>query len=70
MFIFLTNLKKLQTELCSLMYFLSLVLFFWWMHDGLYQRLGMIEMEKDIYRLAKSRERKMRDVIQVKCIKD
>jgi hypothetical protein len=30
----------------------------------------MNESEKDIYRMAKSRERKMRDIIQVKCIKD
>jgi hypothetical protein len=34
----------------------------WW--------LGTKEEEKDIYRVAKSRERKMRDTIQVKCIKD
>jgi hypothetical protein len=40
------------------------------MYDGLYQRLGTKEREKDIYRMAKSRERKMRDIIQVKCIKD
>jgi hypothetical protein len=40
------------------------------MYDGLYQRLGMKVREKDIYRTAKSRERKMRDIIQVKCIKD
>jgi hypothetical protein len=40
------------------------------MYDGLYQRLGMKEGEKDIYRMVKSRERKMRDIIQVKCIKD
>jgi phage terminase small subunit len=40
------------------------------MYDGLYQRLGMKEGEKDIYRMAKSRERKTRDIIQVKCIKD
>jgi hypothetical protein len=39
-------------------------------YDGLYQRLGMKEGEKDIYRMAKSRERKMRDITQVKCIKD
>jgi hypothetical protein len=39
-------------------------------YDGLYQRLGTKEGEKDIYRMAKSRERKMRDIIQVKCIKD
>jgi hypothetical protein len=40
------------------------------MYDGLYQRLGTKEGEKDIYRMAKSRERKTRDIIQVKCIKD
>jgi hypothetical protein len=40
------------------------------MYDGLYQRLGTKEGEKDIYRITKSRERKMRDIIQVKCIKD
>jgi hypothetical protein len=40
------------------------------MYDRLYQRLGTKEGEKDIYRMAKSRERKTRDIIQVKCIKD
>jgi hypothetical protein len=40
------------------------------MYDGLYQRLGTKEGEKDIYRIAKSRERKNWDIIQVKCIKD
>jgi hypothetical protein len=40
------------------------------MYDGLYQWLGMKKGEKDIYRMAKSRERKMRDIIQVICIKD
>jgi hypothetical protein len=40
------------------------------MYNGLYQRLGMKKGEKDIYRMVKSRERKMRDIIQVKCIKD
>jgi hypothetical protein len=40
------------------------------MYDGLYQRLGTKEREKDIYRMAKSRERKTRDIIQVKCIND
>jgi hypothetical protein len=40
------------------------------MYDGLYQRLGMKEREKDIYMMAKSRERKTGDIIQVKCIKD
>jgi hypothetical protein len=32
--------------------------------------LGMKEGEKDIYRMAKSQERKTRDIIQVKYIKD
>jgi hypothetical protein len=40
------------------------------MYDGLYQRLDMKEWEKDIYRMTKSKERKMRDIIQVKCIKN
>jgi hypothetical protein len=40
------------------------------MYDGLYQRLGTKEGEKGIYRMAKRQERKMRDIIQVKCIKD
>jgi hypothetical protein len=39
-------------------------------YDGLYQRLSTKEGEKNIYRMAKSRERKTRDIIQVKCIKD
>jgi hypothetical protein len=40
------------------------------MYDGLHQWLDMKEWEKDIYRMAKSRERNMRVIIQVKCIKD
>jgi hypothetical protein len=40
------------------------------MFDRLYQQLGTKEGEKDIYRMAKSRERKTRDIIQIKCIKD
>jgi hypothetical protein len=40
------------------------------MYDRLYQRLGTKEWENDIYRMAKSRERKTSDIIQVKCIKD
>jgi hypothetical protein len=40
------------------------------MYDGLYQRLGTKEWEKNIYRMTKNRERKLRDIIQVKCIKD
>jgi hypothetical protein len=39
-------------------------------YDELYQRLCTKEGEKDIYRMAKSRGRKTRDIIQVKCIKD
>jgi hypothetical protein len=39
------------------------------MHDGLYQQLGTNEGERDIYRMAKSQERRTRDIIQVKCIK-
>jgi hypothetical protein len=39
-------------------------------YDGLYQRLGTKEWKKDIYGTVKSRERKTRDIIQVKCIKD
>jgi hypothetical protein len=40
------------------------------MYDGLYQWLDMKEWENDIYRMVKSQERKTRDIIQVKCIKD
>jgi hypothetical protein len=40
------------------------------MYDELYQWLGTKEEENDIYRMTKSRERKTRDTIQVKCIKD
>jgi hypothetical protein len=40
------------------------------MYDGVYQRPGTKEEEKDIYRMTKSKERKTRDIIQVKCIKD
>jgi hypothetical protein len=40
------------------------------MYDVLYQRLGTKEGEKDIYRMTKSQERKTKDIIQVKCIKD
>jgi hypothetical protein len=38
--------------------------------DDLYQRLGTKEEEKDIYRIARIRERKTRDINQIKCIKD
>jgi hypothetical protein len=33
------------------------------MYDGLYQRLGTKEGQKDIYRMTKSRERKTRNII-------
>ncbi|WVZ78087.1 hypothetical protein U9M48_025852 [Paspalum notatum var. saurae] len=39
-------------------------------YDDLYQRLSTKEGEKDIYRMARFRERKTRDLNQVKCIKD
>ena len=39
-------------------------------YEGLYQSLGTKEGEKGIYRIAKSRERRTRDLDQVKCIKD
>ena len=39
-------------------------------YDDLYQLLGTKEGEKDIYRMAKIRERKTRDINQIKCIKD
>jgi hypothetical protein len=40
------------------------------MYDGLYQRLSTKEWEKDIYKMAKNWEIKMRDIIKVKCIND
>ena len=39
-------------------------------YNDLYQRLGTKEGEKDIYRMARIRERKTRDINQIKCIKD
>lgn len=39
-------------------------------YEDLYQRLSTKEGERDIYKMAKIRERKTRDVNQVKCIKD
>jgi hypothetical protein len=39
-------------------------------YEDLYQRLNTKEGERDIYKMAKIRERKTRDVNQVKCIKD
>ena len=38
-------------------------------YDDLYQRLGTKEGE-DIYMMARIRERKTRDINQIKCIKD
>lgn len=39
-------------------------------YEDLYQRLDTKERKRDIYKMAKIRERKTRDVDQVKCIKD
>ena len=39
-------------------------------YDDLYQRLDTKEGENDIYRMARIRERKKRDINQIKCIKD
>ena len=39
-------------------------------YEDLYRRLGTKEDKRDIYKMAKIRERKTRDVGQVKCIKD
>ena len=39
-------------------------------YDDLYQRLSTKEVEKDIYRMARIREQKTRDINQIKCIKD
>ena len=36
----------------------------------MYQRLGTKEGEKDIYRMARIRERKTRDINHIKCIKN
>jgi hypothetical protein len=39
-------------------------------YDDLYRRLSTKEVEKDVYKIARIRKRKMRDLNQVKCIKD
>ena len=39
-------------------------------YENLYKRLDTKDGERDIYKLAKARERKTRDLNQVKCIKD
>ena len=41
-----------------------------WAYEDLYRRLSTKEEEKDIYRMARARDRKTRDFSQVKCIKD
>ena len=39
-------------------------------YDDLYQRLSTKEGEKDVYKMARVRDRKIMDLNQVKCIKD
>ena len=39
-------------------------------YEDLYRRLSTNEGEKDIYMMARARDRKIRDFNQVKCIKD
>ena len=39
-------------------------------YEDLYQRLSTKEGEKDVYRIARLRERRTRDFNQVRCIKD
>ena len=39
-------------------------------YEDLYQRLSTKEGEKNIYRMARARDRKTMDFNQVKCIKD
>ena len=39
-------------------------------YDEMYKRLDTKEGELDIYKLAKAREKKTRDLNQVRCIKD
>ena len=39
-------------------------------YEDLYRRLSTKEGEKDIYKMARARDRKTRDFKQVKCIKD
>ena len=39
-------------------------------YDDLYQRLSTKEEDNDVYKMARIRERKTRDLNQVKCIKD
>ncbi|KAJ7971686.1 Retrovirus-related Pol polyprotein LINE-1 [Quillaja saponaria] len=38
--------------------------------EGLYQKLETKDGEKDIYRITKQRERRTKDLIRIKCIKD
>ena len=39
-------------------------------YDDLYRRLSAKEEEKDVYKMARIRKRKTRNLNQVKCIKD
>lgn len=39
-------------------------------YDELYERLGTREGEKDVHRIAKSRARAQKDVVEVRCVKD
>ena len=39
-------------------------------YDGLYQKLGTKEGEKEVLKLARAKERKTRDLDVVRCIKD
>jgi hypothetical protein len=39
-------------------------------YDDPYRRLNTKEEEKDVYKMARIRERKTKDLNQVKCIKD
>jgi hypothetical protein len=41
-----------------------------WAYEGLHRHLNTKKGEKDIYRMARARDRKTRDFNQVKCIKD
>ena len=39
-------------------------------YDRLYQKLGTKECEKEVFKLARARERKIRDFGVMRCIKD
>ena len=40
------------------------------MYKEVYEKLDTKEVEKDIYRIARTRERKTRDLYTVRCVKD